>query len=196
MRFEMAEQGKTKWIELTIRLSFVALLVVAGGFLLSRERPIDMGDIIGLTLLGAAVAGIEVKRWLNGGGGSSTAVGGAVLLMFASAISGCAGHPCLAERSTVAALGVAVELAEGAIPEGVDGRDEALDAARAAVQLGAGAVDGCEVLRDNAGWRAWLAIAVDVVGVILDLVQSRGMAISPDIVDMLESVEDALGESG
>jgi len=69
--------------ELLIKLAFVAAFVGGGALLLSRgNEGLSLTDIGGLALVAAAIAGIEIRRSLNGGGGGPpTSLGGLLLLL-------------------------------------------------------------------------------------------------------------------
>ncbi len=119
-----------------------------------------------------------------------------VLLLALLSVS-CAGHPCLAERSTVAALGVAlgvaVELADGVVPPELERRDEVIEAARESIDLGERAVEACELADSDADWRDWLALAVDALRDVLELVEAHGVDLPDDIAVVLEEVAEAAG---
>lgn len=81
-------------VELGLQLGFVLALVAAGALLLGRQGTLGWQEIAGLALLGAVIAGRDVRglfglRGPGGGGGGAAAAGGVVLLL-AALSSGCA----------------------------------------------------------------------------------------------------------
>jgi len=173
----------------------VVLVLGVVGMLVFSGKDVSVEGIIALIVAAAGALGLAAPALRNGGSGSTggAALGGGLVLLVASALlSGCISNPCLAERSTVAALGVAVEMADAAIPGDADRRDEVVDAARAAVQMGSVAVDGCETLRDGGDWRSWLSIGVAAIKAVIDLVRAHGVSLPPDVAALFEQIEAEL----
>jgi len=143
-------------LDLRIRLALVIggviIAVVAlagsswGSLALDYERV--------LTVLGALLAGLGVA------GGPSK--GAAVVLLMASALTtgGC-GARCVTERNVVNALGAGIAASSAVVPENAASVREALGHASAVTGLGRAAVDACELLRDGAGWQAWVELALE-----------------------------------
>ena len=185
--------GKTKWIELAIRLAFVAAFVVGGGLLLSRGgHVLTLTELGGLALLGAAIAGIEIRKWRNGGGpsGGSAIAGGAGLLLIATMFGGCGAHlpQCSIERATVNAMQLGVSAADTMVPDDAEHRD-AIHYAKAATSLGSELVDACEESDPDRGEVAWQSIALAALRGVLKVV---GMATSERSDAAPEELERAI----
>jgi hypothetical protein len=182
--------GKTNWKD---QLPPIAgMVILAGciiGFLIFSGKDLSVEQCLLIVGGVAAVFGFGVRAIRNGGSNGGAAAAGAILIVAASLFGGCAANPCLAERSTVAALGIAVELADEAIPPGVEGRETAIEGARAAVDMGAAAVDGCEALRDDSDWRIWLGIGVSAIKAVLDLVDAHGIDLPDNVAALIREVE-------
>ena len=121
-----------------------------------------------LTVAGGLLAGVAAA-----GGPSPPVV--PLLLLAALAGSGATGcGACVAERGVVSAVEAGLTAADSTVgDEGGEEWTRALDVARGAADLGAAAVDGCELARDGAGWAAWVGLALEVV---VDLVERFGGA--------------------
>lgn len=121
--------------------------------------------------LAELIADLVKRRW------PPVAVVG--LLLVALGGTGCgAENRCLAERTTVTALGVALGMAEGLVPDGHEDAEQAIDIASASLLAGEVLVGSCEQIRDNArDWRAWLTRAVALVKAVLAIVAAAGVDI-------------------
>jgi len=122
-----------------------------------------------LTVAGGLLAGVAAA------GGPSPPV--VPLVLLAAALAGAGGSgcgACVAERGVVSAVEAGLTAADSEVgDEGGEEWARALSVARGAADLGAAAVDGCELARDGAGWAAWVGLALEVV---VDLVERFGGA--------------------
>ena len=92
----------------------------------------------------------------------TTAVTMLLTLWILSTLTGCGAAPCTTERSVVSALDIGVAVADRQLADsGASGWEDASRYSHGAVELGRAAVDGCEILRDGAGWQAWVTMALE-----------------------------------
>lgn len=137
---------------------------------------------------------VDAVRWLLRRCGKAGAV---AALMLASLFAGGCGaeNRCLAERTTVAALGVAAGMAEGLIPDTEEAR-QAMDLASSSIDAGAAIVSACEQLRDDAhDWRGWLSVAVAAVKAVLGIVRAAGVDIPAAVDEQVRRLEELLGDT-
>jgi hypothetical protein len=128
-----------------------------------------------LTVAGGLLAGVAAA------GGPSPPAGPTpptiLPLLLVAALAGAGGSgcgACVAERGVVSAVEAGLTAADSTVgDEGGEEWARALSVARGAADLGAAAVDGCELQRDGAGWAAWVQLALEVV---VDLVERFGGA--------------------
>ena len=96
---------------------------------------------------------------------ATTAVTILLTLWILTVLTGCGAAPCATERSVVSALDLGVSVADHQLADsGASGWEEASRYSHGAVELGRAAVDGCELLRDGAGWEAWVTMALEAAG--------------------------------
>jgi len=138
---------------------WVALIVGCGGVGVSR---------------GARQLVVDGVRWLARKAGHGAVAG---LLLVALIGAGCgAENRCLAERTTVTALGVALGMAEGLVPADNEEATQAMDIASASLLAGEVLVGSCEQIRDDShNWRAWLTRAVGLVKAVIAIVRAAGV---------------------
>lgn len=120
-----------------------------------------------LTALGALLAGVGIA----GGRGAA-----AVVLVAAIGASGC-GAACQTERTVVDALGAGITAADGVVgDQGGEEYDLARTITLGAHQLGDAAVDACELVRDGAGWQAWVSLALEAAMSLAATIDGAGPA--------------------
>lgn len=147
------------------------------------------GVLVGLALAGAAWGRLDLgaaMQALTGFGALLAGVGlaggkGPGVLLFALALStaACGGiqrpGACATERVIVDALGAGLGAADAMVGDrGGENYDIARTATLGAHQLGDVAVDACELLRDGAGWQAWVALALEAAGSLAAAIDGHG----------------------
>ncbi len=108
--------------------------------------------------------------------------------------SGCGGAEtrCLAERSTVAALGIAAGMAGSLVPETPEG-EQAMGIVTSSIQAGSALVSACEQLRDDSrDWSGWLTVAVAAVKAVLAIIAAAGVELPASIGESVERLEELL----
>lgn len=131
------------------------------------------------------------------GPGSAAAV---LVVFFALATTGCNGqrppeNACEIESTVVQSLSAGVEAAAQIVGDSAgEDWDIALDSSRFAVQVGEGAVRGCELARDGAEWQQWvtevaLPAAVRIYEFIDTMAGPEDMAVPPELVEARARLE-------
>ena len=155
----------------------IRLALVIGGVL-----------VIGLAIAGDAWGDLDLGSWhpllvgigsllvgIGGAGGRGAAAAG-LLLAVSWGLSGC-GAACQTERTVVDALGEGLEAADTiAGDQGGEEYERASYYAHGAHALGAAAVDACELVRDGAGWQAWVGLALEAARAVAGLIDGAGPA--------------------
>lgn len=138
---------------------------------------------------------VDLVRWIMRRG--ATAAVTVAVLLGAGLSSGCgAENRCLAERTTVTALGAALGMAEGLVPQDSEEGQQAIDIASASILAGEVLVGACEQIRDDArDWRAWLTRAVELVKAVLAIVRAAGVGLPTAEAQMDRLGQLASGEA-
>lgn len=185
-------------------LATVVLVLGVVGMLCFSGREISVEQIVALIVAAAGVLGLAAPSlrppWGGSGSGSGGAAGaaGAVVLIAATALlSGCTpAQRCLAERSTVAALGLALSAAEVSLPDDTPDRGKILEIAHSSLALGDHAVAACEHLRDGDEWLEWLPLAVGALKSVLDLLDATGVDLPPLLSESIDELEELASSGG
>lgn len=168
-----------------IRLALVVGGVVLVGLAIAGDAWGDLDlevAMSALTALGALLAGVGIA---GGRGGAA-----AVVLVAALGASGC-GAACQTERTVVDALGAGITAADGVVgDQGGEEYDLARTITLGAHQLGVAAVDACELVRDGAGWQAWVSLALEAAMSLAATIDGAGPDISgPVPLELATAIE-------
>ena len=148
-------------LRMTLTICGTVMAVAAMTFAYLGGTDIPVGTIVAavVALLGSLAAGLGIAGGPSPRGGIGA---GLLALVF---FAGCA--PCVAEQAIVSAVDVGLDAAESSVGDaGGEDWERSLGIARGASLLGIAAVDACELVRDSAGWQAWVGLALETAGAV------------------------------
>lgn len=183
----------SKVTRIVLIISAVVLVLGLAAMAVWSGSELDLVEVLGA--VGPLIAGVLAGLGIAGGRGSAAVM----LLAVALGTSACAGaqrpDACETERVIVDSLGAGLHAADMVVGDrGGEHYGRARVATLGALELGDAAVDACELLRDGAGWQAWVALALEAAGSLAAAIDGAGPAdtaepVPPELERAIELLE-------